>query len=320
MKTIPTETGILRHEPKKASSFWSTLWRQRFLYYMSVPFVLWVIVFSYIPIWGWLMAFQNYKPGRFILDQQWVGLSNFVQLFTDDKFYLVLRNTLVMSGMSLVVGFTLPILFALLLNELKGQLFKRSVQTISYLPHFVSWVVVAGIVTKMLSTDGGIINQLLLGLQLTDQPIQFMARANWFWTIVTASDAWKETGWHTIIFLSAIAGIDPELYEAATVDGAGRFQRMRHITLPGIRSTFMILFILAIGSLISIGFEKQFLLGNPIVADYSQVLDLYALNYGIGMNRYSFGTAVGMFNSVVSVILVVTANGIYKRYTKESIL
>lgn len=271
-------------------------------------------------VWGWLTAFQNYKPKNGILNQKWVGLENFVELFQDERFYIVLRNTLAMSTMGLIVGFTIPVIFALLLNEIRGQFFKRSVQTISYLPHFVSWVVVAGLVTKILSTDGGAINQLLMYLNIIDTPIQFMAKGEWFWSVVTLSDLWKEMGWNSIIFLAAMAGIDPELYEASTVDGAGRFRKMWHITLPGIRTTFMVLFILSIGHLISIGFEKQFLLGNPLVSDFSEVLDLYALKYGIQMSRYSYGTAIGIFNSVVSILLVFIANGIYKRVTKESII
>lgn len=315
-------TGIIRPAKgkKRKHRFWFTMLQQRYLYLMSVPFVIWLIIFNYVPLWGWLIAFQNYKPGKSILDQKWVGLRTFIELFSDERFYHVLRNTMAMSVMGLIVGFTVPIIFALLLNELRGGLFKRSIQTISYLPHFVSWVVVAGLITKMLSVDGGAVNQLLMLLHLIDKPIQFMAKGEWFWGIVTLSDMWKETGWNSIIFLAAMAGIDPEQYEAATVDGAGRFRRMWNITLPGIRPTFMVLFILSIGNLISIGFEKQFLLGNPLVSDYSEVLDLYALNYGIGLSRYSYGTAIGIFNSVISIILVFTANGIYKRVTKETII
>ncbi len=265
------------------------------------------------------MAFQKFKPGKSILDQQWVGLDNFKQLFMDERFYHVLRNTLAMSIMGLIVSFTVPIVFAVLMNELRGQLFKRSIQTVSYLPHFVSWVVVASLVTKMLSIDGGV-NELLLQLHIIDQPVQFMAKGSWFWGIVTASDMWKETGWNSIIFLAAMAGIDQEQYEAATVDGAGRFRRIWYITLPGIRTTFMVVFILSIGSLISIGFEKQFQLQNSLVTDYSEVLELYALKYGIQLGRFSFGTAVGIFSSVVSIMLVLTANTIYKKVTKETII
>jgi putative aldouronate transport system permease protein len=287
---------------------------------MSLPFVVWVFIFSYLPLWGWTMAFQRYKPGRSIFEQEWVGLAHFRALFQDDLFYQVLRNTLAMSLMGLAAGFVVPIFFALMLNELRHMLYKRFVQTVSYLPHFVSWVVVAGIVTKMLSTENGAVNDLLLWLGIIDQPIQFMAKGKLFWIIVTLSDVWKETGWNAIIYLAAIAGIGPELYEAARVDGANRLQQMWHITLPGIRTTIIILLIMSIGHLISIGFEKQFLLGNNLVREYSQVLDLYALNYGLGMGRFSFGTAINIFNSVVSVILLFTANGIFKRVTRESIM
>jgi len=271
-------------------------------------------------VWGWTMAFQNYKPAKSFSEQKWVGFKNFVDLFQDERFYLVLRNTLAMSLMGLVAGFVIPITFAVLLNELRGKYFKRTVQTVSYLPHFVSWVVVAGIVTKMLSIDGGIVNEILVSLHIIDEPIQFMAQGKWFWGIVTASDVWKETGWNAIIYLAAITGIDKELYEAARVDGAGRFRQIWNITLPGIRTTISVLLIMSIGHLIGIGFEKQFQLSNSLVTDYSEVLDLYALNYGINISRFSYGTAISMFTSVVSIILLLTANGIMKKTTKESIM
>lgn len=294
--------------------------QQRYLYLMSLPFLIVVLIFNYYPIWGWTMAFQKYKPGKSFFDQQWVGFDHFITLFNDPQFYIVLRNTLAMSFMGLIAGFTIPILFAVLLNEIRGSIFKRTVQTISYLPHFVSWVVVAGIVTKMLSTEGGAVNELLMWLGIIDQPIQFMAKGNWFWTIVTASDMWKEMGWNAIIYLAAITGIDPEQYEAARVDGAGRIRQIFAITLPGIAPTIAVLLIMSIGHLISIGYEKQFLLGNSLVVEYSQVLDLYALKYGLSMGRYSFGTAIGIFNSVVSVILLFAANGLFKKFTKQSIM
>ncbi|TQR97013.1 ABC transporter permease [Paenibacillus ottowii] len=300
--------------------FWDSVKQQKYLYFMSIPFVIWVFVFSYFPLWGWTMAFQNYKPAKSFWNQKWVGLDNFIELFQDERFYLVLRNTLAMSLMGIVFGFVVPIFFAILLNELRGMLFKRVVQTVSYLPHFVSWVVVAGLVTKMLSIDGGIVNDILVALHIVDEPIQFMAKGSWFWYIVTASDIWKETGWNTIIYLAAITGIDQEQYEASRVDGASRWRQMWHITLPGIRSTIAILFIMAIGHLVSNGFEKQFLLGNSLVTDYSEVLDLYALNYGINLGRFSYGTAIGIFNSLVSILLLFTANGIFKKLTKESIM
>lgn len=320
MKAVTKTEGSIQPAAKKKKGFWTTFKEQKVLYGMSLPFIVIVFIFSYMPVWGWLMAFQNYKPGKGIFEQKWVGLDHFAALFSDDKFYLVLRNTLAMSFMGLIVGFTIPILFAVLLNELRGSVFKRTVQTISYLPHFVSWVVVAGIVTKMLSTDGGAVNQLLMWLGFIDQPIQFMAQGNLFWYIVTGSDIWKEMGWSAIIYLAAISGIDQEQFEAAKVDGASRIRQIWHITLPSIAPTIAILLIMSIGHLISIGFEKQFLLGNPLVVDYSEVLDLYALNYGLGMGRFSFGTAIGMFNSVVSIILLLLANGAFKKFTKQSIM
>ncbi|QJD82505.1 ABC transporter permease [Cohnella herbarum] len=318
MKAVTTSSDYVPVRKKK--SFWNVFAQQKYLYLMSLPFVAWVFVFSYLPLWGWTMAFQKFKPGISFFDQKWVGLTYFKELFQDEQFYQVLRNTLAMSVMGLIAGFTIPIIFAILLNEVRHQVFKRIAQTISYLPHFVSWVVAAGIVTKMLSTDNGIVNDVLMGLHLIKEPIQFMGEGKLFWGIVTASDIWKETGWNAIIYLAAIAGIGPELYEAAKVDGASRLQQVWNITLPGIRSTIIILVIISIGHLISIGFERQFLLGNNLVRDYSQTLDLYSLNYGLGMGRYSFGTAINMFNSVVAVILLFTANGLFKKITKESIL
>ncbi|MDN4620456.1 sugar ABC transporter permease [Paenibacillus sp. PsM32] len=305
---------------KRGGGFWKLFKQQRYLYLMSLPFVIWAFIFSYVPLWGWTMAFQNFKPAKSFFDQKWVGFDQFTALFADQQFYLALRNTLAMSFMGLIFGFVVPVIFAILLNEVKGMFFKRTVQTVSYLPHFVSWVVVAGIVTKSLSTDGGIVNELLVSMHIIDQPIQFMAQGKWFWGIVTASDIWKEMGWNTIIYLAAITGIDQEQYEASRVDGAGRFRQMWHITLPGMRTTITVLLIMSIGHLVSIGFEKQFLLGNNLVQDYSQVLDLYALKYGLEMNRYSYGTAISIFNSVISIILLFTANGIFKKTTKESIM
>jgi putative aldouronate transport system permease protein len=306
--------------PARRNSFWKTALQQRWLYLMSIPFIIYVFIFSYLPLWGWTYAFQNYKPHLSFSEQQWVGFEHFVRLFSDEKFYQVLRNTLAMSFLGLIAGFTIPIIFALLLNEVRSSIFKRFVQTVSYLPHFVSWVVVASLVTTILSIDGGVVNDLLLSLGIIDAPINFMGKGEWFWYILTAVDQWKEMGWSAIIYLAAMAGIDPELYEAAKVDGAGRLRMMWNITLPSIRSTIIVLLIMSIGHLTTIGFEKQFLLGNNLTKEYSDVLDLYALTYGINLGRYSFGTAIGVFNSVVSIILLLVANGIMKRTTKESIM
>lgn len=297
----------------KPNNWWKAIRKQKFLVFMSLPFILWVIIFKYIPLWGWTMAFQDYKPGVSFFQQSWVGFKYFTTMFQDPQFYLVMRNTLAMSLLSLAFGFTLPIVLAILLNEIGNMAFKRTLQTISYLPHFVSWVIVASLFNKMLSIDGGIVNQLLLSLHMVDKPVQFMAKPEYFWWIVTFTDVWKEIGWNSIIFLAAISGISPELYESATVDGAGRFRRIWHITLPGILPTVMVILIMSVGNIINIGFERQYLMRNSLVRDYSDVLDLYILDYGISAGRWAFGTAVGMFKSVVSVIMILLANGISRK-------
>jgi putative aldouronate transport system permease protein len=286
----------------------AVLARQKYLLLMSVPFMIWLFIFRYIPLWGWTMAFQQYRPGVAFMKQKWVGLKYFIEMFNDPQFYLVMRNTLVMSFLGLLIGFTLPIVLAIMINEVRSIAFKKTIQTISYLPHFVSWVIVASMFSKMLSTDNGAVNQLLMALGLIPKPVQFMAVPRYFWWIITFADLWKEIGWNSIIFLAAIAGIPQELYEAARVDGAGRFRSIWHITLPGILTTIMVILIMNIGHFINIGFEKQFLMRNNIVREYSDVLDIYILDRGINAARFAFGTAAGIFRSVVSVILIFAAN------------
>jgi putative aldouronate transport system permease protein len=318
-KMQATRRPSMKELSKKDRKFtWKNIKEQKYLIFMSLPFVIWVIVFRYVPLTGWLMAFQDFKfktgKGWFatLLDQNWVGLKHFRVLFEEPQFYQAMTNTLAMSLLGILFGFIFSIGFALLLNEMKAIRFKRIVQTISYLPHFVSWVIVASIVNSMLAPSGAI-NELLVRFNIVDQPIHFMTRPNMFWGVVTASDLWKETGWNAIIYLAAMTGIDTEQYEAAKVDGANRFRQIIHITLPGIKSTVVVLLIMSIGNLINIGFEKQMLLGNNVVAQKSLVLDKYALDYGIGMFRYSYGTAIGIFKSVVGILLVFTANFLAKR-------
>ncbi|MDS0528276.1 ABC transporter permease subunit [Clostridium sp. SHJSY1] len=303
----------------KTKVSWDLVKRQRVLIFMSLPFVIWLIIFKYLPLVGWTMAFQDYKPQNGFFNQTWVGLKHFKVLFSEPQFYQALKNTLAMSVLGLVFGTAASIIFALLLNELRSIKFKRVVQTVSYLPHFISWVVAASIITSMLSTSG-VVNEVLMNLHIINTPISFMSNPNMFWGIVTGSDVWKEVGWNAIIYLAAMTAIDPELYDAAKVDGAGRFKQMINITLPSIKPTIIVLLILSIGNLINIGFEKQMLLGNPIVADKSLVLDKYALDYGIGMFRYSFGTAIGIFKSVVSIILIFGANKIAKKAGEGSLI
>ncbi|ADZ82742.1 ABC transporter permease [Cellulosilyticum lentocellum] len=296
----------------KKMTVWSRMKEQKYLIAMSAPFVIWVIIFKYLPLTGWAMAFQDYKPQLGITKSPWVGLKHFKVLFKEEQFYQALQNTLGMSILAIVFSTIFSISFALLLNELRSLKFKRLIQTISYLPHFVSWVVVANIVGQILAPTGTI-NEILMNLHIINTPINFLAKPSMFWGIVTASDLWKETGWNAIIYLAAITGIDMQLYEAAKVDGANRWQQIKNITLPGIKATAIILLIMSIGNLINIGFEKQYLLGNNTVAAKSLVLDKYALDYGIGMVRYSYGTAIGMFKSVVGIVLIFIANTLAKK-------
>ena len=304
-------TGKKKKSKRKIT--WQDIKNQKVLILMILPFVIWLLVFCYAPLAGWVMAFQNYKPGKGLLfGQEWVGLKYFKELFNEPLFYQSLKNTFGMGLLGLIFGFVSSIVFALFLNEMRFTKLKKLTQTISYLPHFVSWVIVANIVTTSLS-QSGIINTVLMNLHLIDSPINFMSDPNKFWGIVTASDVWKETGWNAIIYFAAMASIDQEMYEAARVDGASRLRQMWSITLPSIKPVIMVLLIMSIGNLINIGFEKQMLLGNNIVQEKALVIDKYALDYGIGMFRYSFGTAIGIFKSVVSVILIFTFNQIAKK-------
>ncbi|MDR3174175.1 MAG: ABC transporter permease subunit [Treponema sp.] len=292
---------------------------QRYLLLLSAPFMIWLIIFKYVPLTGWAMAFQDYKPQFGFFRQEFVGFRHFKALFAARQFYQALQNTLGMSFLGLVFGFSASIVFAILLNELRVLHFKRLTQTISYLPHFVSWVIVASIVTNILSPSGPI-NELLVRWGILEEPYNFMIRQNLFWWIVVFADMWKETGWNAIIYLAAITGIDAVIYEAAEIDGVNRLQKIWHITLPGIKSTITILLIMSIGNIINIGFEKQMLLGNSVVSAKSLVLDKYALDYGIGLFRYSFGTAIGIFKSVVSIILLICANTVAKRVGEDRLI
>ncbi len=287
---------------------------------MSLPIVLLKILFAYVPLVGWVMAFQNYKPAKGLFNQEWVGLDKFEFLFSDAVFLRDIRNTLAMSLINLVLGFVTAILLALLLNEIKNVVFKRTIQTISYMPHFLSWVIVAGIVQNVLSTDGGILNDLLMKLGVLDSSVNFLGEPNYFWGIVGASNVWKEVGWNTIIYLASMSAIDPALYEAAEMDGAGRFNKILHVTLPSIKSTFIILLIMNIGNILNAGFEVQYLLGNGPIQDVSETIDIFVLKYGMQKNDYALGTAAGIFKSVISIALVFGANWISGKLGEDKLV
>lgn len=295
---------------------WKEIKRQKVLLFWSAIFVVYGIIFAYLPLGGWLMAFQNYKPKDGLLHSKFIGLDKFIFLFQDATFLKVLRNTLAMGVLNLVTSFITAIVFAILLNEIRSQFGKKTVQTISYLPHFLSWIIVTGILHDALST-GGIVNEVLMKLHIINQEINFFAHPSYFWPIVAFANVWKETGWNAIIYLSAITAIDPCLYEAASIDGAGRWAKIKYITLPGIKSTIMILLLMNVGNVLNAGFEVQYLLGNGLVQNVSETIDIYVLRWGISQNDYSLGTAAGIFKSAVSIILIVIANQMAKRAGEE---
>ena len=295
---------------------WKEIKRQKVLLFWAAIFVVYGIVFYYLPLGGWIMAFQNYRPKDGLWHSQFIGLEKFKFLFSDDTFIKVVRNTLAMGIINLVATFVTAILFAILLNEIKSTIGKKTVQTISYLPHFLSWIIVTGILHDALSGTG-IVNELLVNMNIIEQPINFFANPGYFWPIVAFANVWKETGWNAIIYLAAITAIDPCLYEAASIDGAGRWAKIKYITLPGIKSTIMILLLMNVGNVLNAGFEIQYLLGNGLVKSVSETIDIYVLKWGISQNDFSLGTAAGIFKSLVSIVLIVIANQMAKRAGEE---
>ena len=304
---------------KKRNITWKEMKKQKVLLIWSFVIVIYGVIFCYLPLAGWVMAFQNYKPKDGLFHSAFIGLAKFKQLFSDTTFLRVIRNTLGMGVINLVVTFIMAIVFAILLNEVKSNGGKKVVQTISYLPHFLSWIIVTGILHDALSSTG-IINELLLKFHLLDQPLNFFAHPKFFWPIVAFANVWKETGWNAIIYLSAITAIDPSLYEAANIDGAGRWARIRYVTLPGIKPTIMILLLMNVGNVLNAGFEIQYLLGNGLVKSVSETIDIYVLKWGISQNDFAIGTAAGIFKSFVSIVLIIIANQIAKKNGEERLL
>ena len=306
--------------PTKKKGFFRTLGKQYQLMIMSVPVLLYVLLFNYGPLWGWLTAFQDYNVKKGLAGSKWVGWDNFKFIFGDSEFYLALRNTVAMSVINLVFGTLCAIILAILLNEVRNRKFKRTVQTVTYLPHFLSWVIVVGMAQDIFASKGSV-NDLLLSLGASE-PVFFLGKGEYFWWLFGAINVWKEVGWGTIIYIAAMTGIDPCLYEAAEIDGAGRFQRILHVTLPGIKSTFMVLLIMNIGHLLDAGFEVQYLMENPLIWKFSRTIDVYVMKYSFGgaRPRFSIGVAAGMFKSVVAIILLLGANGIARALDEESLI
>lgn len=287
------------------------------LYLMLLPGIAYFIWFKYVPIWGIVIAFQDYYPAKGVFGSNWVGLKHFIRFFHDPAFGQLLMNTSWLALYQLVFYFPIPIILALLLNELRLELFKRTVQTLVYIPHFFSWVVVAGIFVLLFNTEGGLVNELLAAAGM--QKIPFLLSPEWFRPIATLQIVWKDAGWGTIIFLAALAGVDPQLYEAAKMDGASRWRQTWHITLPAIRSVIVILFILRLGNFLDSNVEQIFLMLNALNREVGEVYDTYVVEVGLRMGQFSYTTAVNLFKSAVGMIMVVGANWLAKRFGEEGI-
>lgn len=286
-----------------------------------------LLVFNYAPMFGVLIAFKNYKISTGIsgiFTSEWVGLRYFRELVRDYNFPNLVRNTLALSVLKLVFSFPVPIILAIMLTETRSAFMRRFVQTASYLPHFISWVIVSGMAYAFFSTETGMINNALMTLHIIQEPIKILTDPNSFWGLAVASAIWKEAGWWTIIFLASISGIDPTQYEAAEMDGAGRMQRIWHVTLPGMKSAIIAVLILSIGSILGGGmvgsnFEQVMLLGNSLNNDKAQIIQTYAFNVGLAQGRYAFAAATDLIQSFIAVILVVSANTIAKKVSGSSL-
>lgn len=300
-------------------SIWKKLWDQKLLMLMSVPVLLYVLFFNYYPLWGWRYAFQNLDLNNFRKGADWIAMGNFEWLFSRKDFLNSIRNTLAMSVINLILGTISSILLAILLNEVRSRMFKRTVQTVTYLPHFLSMVIVVGMAQNMFMSNGPI-NTLLLTSKLVDKPVFWLGEGKYFWILVAIINVWKEVGWNSIIYISTMTSIDPTLYEAASIDGAGRFKRILHVTLPGIKSTFVVLLIMNIGHLMEAGFEIQYLLGNDQVIDFSQTIDVFVMKYGISSGKYGRAIAAGMFKSIVGIILLFGANFVAKKLDEDTLI
>ncbi len=291
--------------------FWQQIAANKTLFLMFLPGLLLLMIFEYGSMWGLVIAFKDYNIGLGIWDSPWVGLKHFQTFFATPSVLQVLKNTLVISVLKLACGLPAPIILALLINELHAGIFKRFVQSVSYLPHFISWVILSAMVYSLLSPSSGAVNGALRGLGL--QPIAFMTTPDWFRPILVLSNIWKEVGWGTIIYLAALAGVGVDLYEAATIDGASRLQRMRHISFPALLPVIGIVVVLSLGGILNAGFDQVFNLYNPRVQRVGDIIDTYVYRQGLVGLEYSFTAAVGLFKSFVGLILVLVANQIARR-------
>lgn len=306
-----TQRNVITHKP--SSKFKNSIKKYYQYYILALPGILIYLIFRYAPMVGIITAFKDYSLNIGMFDSSWVGLKWFKILFSSEEFIVALKNTIIISSYKLIFCFPAPIILSLLLNELKNQAFKRSVQTIIYLPHFLSWVVLGGIAYTFLSQNSALIS--LLGLERTP-----LMNPNGFRGFLVISEIWKDIGWGTIIYLAAITNINPELYEASTIDGANRFQQVRYITIPCITGTIVVLLILRLGQILNAGFDQIFILYNPLVYQVSDILDTYVYRVGLTMGRFSIATAAGLFKSIIGIILILLSNWLVKKSGEEGVM
>ncbi|MDF2921373.1 MAG: protein lplB [Paenibacillaceae bacterium] len=317
MNSVEADVTIQQSIRKKRPALVQDIIRDRWLYAILVPGVLYFLCFKYVPMLGLGMAFLDYKPHLGFLESPFVGLKHFERFFTEPQFWQLFRNTFLLAIYNMIFFFPLPIVLALMLNEVRHEFYKRSVQTIMYLPHFISWVVAVGIFYIMFTTEGGVVNEIIARMGMDKVP--FLLSEGWFRTMIISQSIWKEVGWGTIIFLAALSGVDTQLYEAARMDGAGRWRQLWNITLPSIRSTIIILCILRLGTFLDVGFEHIFLMLNSMNREVGEVFDTYVYTKGLTQAQYSYSAAVGMFKSVVGLTLVLGANWTAKKFGEEGV-
>ncbi|WP_425453942.1 ABC transporter permease [Paenibacillus flagellatus] len=312
-----SQSSSSAHPIKERGRRWKLFRSNLDTYVLLLPGLAFLLLFKYTPMYGIVIAFQDFNIFDGISGSRWVGLEQFQKLVHSDEFMQVFRNTLLISFYKIFLLFPIPILLALILNEVGKMWFKRSVQTIVYLPHFLSWVIISGLFVNILSPSTGIVNAIIESFG--GEPISFLIDNNYFRSVVVFTAGWKEAGWNAIIFIAAIASIDQDQYEAASMDGASRIQKMIHITLPGIAPTIVLVFILRIGNLLDAGTEQILTLYNPVVYETGDVIGTYVYRIGLGKMDYSFSTAVGLFNSVVGFLLIISGNFLSKKLVKRSI-
>lgn len=303
---------------KNRLAFLARFNQQKYLLLLVIPGIIWFLIFNYLPMAGIVMAFQNYEPGKGLLNSSFAGLKYFRQFFNDYHFKIILSNTLGISFLKLLFGFPAPIILALLLNELSGIRLKKLFQTVSYLPYFVSWVIVIGIVKRILSPDGGLVNTILISMGAND-PINFMLKSEYMWPLAVLTEIWKSIGWNSIIYLAAITTINTELYESSKMDGAGKWSQLWHVTIPGIKPTMAILFIFAVGAIFTANFDQLYLMGTEPVLDKTEVVDTYVYRIGLKNIQFSLGAAVGLLKSVISLAMVIITNYFVKLMGEEGL-